>query len=161
MERYQLEKAIWGEGDFTEMGWHDVTVWSMLAAPETYEFVFDLDYIFKWLNPAEGETYFRFWVAPATMVFENVNDVKINIESPQGSIEIFDLKCGDPISTPNGLCTQQTYRFECQEGEVSLQATGFKMYVRRPPVLISRQKLNINDRGGISFEREVKQAPME
>lgn len=30
-------------------------------------------HIFKWVQPGEGETYFRFWVAPVTMVLESAH----------------------------------------------------------------------------------------
>ena len=80
METYKLEKPIWDDGDFSKMGWHDSIVWSMLAIPDDFEFLFDLDYIFKWVHPKEGEMYYKFWVAPVTMVFENAHDIKINIE---------------------------------------------------------------------------------
>ena len=71
MESYKLEKPIWDDSDFEVMGWHDASVWSMLANPEEYEFLLDLDYIFKWVPPGEGAPNFKFWVAPVTMVFEN------------------------------------------------------------------------------------------
>ena len=64
------------------------------------------------------------------MVFENVSDVKIDIESQQGLIEISDLYIENAELTPNGKLTSHTYRFECQEGEILLKATEFKMYVR-------------------------------
>lgn len=91
MSAYDLEKEIWTEADFKVMGWHDASIWSMVSNAAQFEYLIDLDYIFKWVNPKENETYFKFWVAPVTMVFENASAVKIDIESQQGLIEVADL----------------------------------------------------------------------
>lgn len=156
METYELEKPVWSEADFEVMGWHDSTIWGMLANSEEWEFLFDLDYIFKWVHPSEDETYFKFWVAPVTMVFENSSDVKVNIESSQGHIEIADLYMENPTKTPTGKLTNHTYRFECNEGAISLKATGFKMYVRKSPVLLEKQSFDFKERNGVNFGRELK-----
>jgi hypothetical protein len=152
---YDLEKEVWTEADFKVMGWHDASIWSMVSNAAKFEYLLDLDYIFKWVHPKENETYFKFWVAPVTMVFENAFDVKIEIESQQGLIEIADLYMERPELTPNGKFTSHTYRFECQEGEVSVKATGFKMYVRQNPKLIQGQSFELAERGGISFGRSL------
>lgn len=158
MEKFKLEKPIWDDRDFSIMGWHDATLWSMLANPTDFEFLFDLDYIFKWVHPKEGETYFKFWVAPVTMVFENAHDIKININSKQGTIEIADLHRENPKESPNRKFTQHTYRFECQEGEISVVATGFKMFVRKNPELLQGQSFELAQRQGIAFGRTLSPA---
>lgn len=61
----------------------------------------------------------------------------------------------NPELTPNGKFTSHTYRFECQEGEITVKATGFKMYVRQKPKLIQVQSLDLSERGGISFGRTL------
>lgn len=153
MSVYELEKEVWSEADFDLMGWHDASIWSMVSNAEQFEYLFDIDYIFKWVNPKENETYFKFWVAPVTMVFENAFDVKIDIESQQGLIEVAELHMENPELTPNGKFTSHSYRFECQEGEISLKATGFKMYVRQKPKLIQGQSFELEERGGVNFGR--------
>ena len=154
-EQYQLEKALWTSDDFEVMGWHDSRVWAMVAAEESYEFALDLDYIFKWVHPGPGETYFKFWVAPVTMVFENAYDISIEIESSQGGIEVADLHREEPKPTPNGALTDHLYRFECQEGEISLRATGYRLYVRLEPRLMQGQCFSLDERGGVSVERRA------
>lgn len=156
MESFVLDKAVWTETDFNQMGWHDTTLWSMFTNPDNFECVFDLDYIFKWIDPEENEKYYKFFVAPATMVFENISDIKIDIESSDGSIEVADLCLEDSSKIPNGKMVKHAFRFDCQQGEILLTATGFKMYVRRKPKLIDKQRLDLNERGGVSFERVLK-----
>ena len=155
MELYQLEKPIWTDQDFKVMGWHDAKIWGVLANPSEWEFLVDLDYIFKWVHPKANETYFKFWVAPVTMVFENAYNIRIDIESQQGDIEVADLHMEDPRKTKNDAFTESTFRFECQEGEISINATGFKMYVRQSPKLINGQNFDYSERGGINFGREL------
>jgi len=154
METFRIAKATWTDADFDTMGWHDATLWSTLADPEHFEFLIDLDYIFQWVGPLHGETHYRFRVAPVTMIFENAHSIRIDIESSQGVIEIADLHRENPRPTPNGRLEESTYRFDCQQGEISMVATGYRMIVRRAPVLASAQSLSLPQRGGVSFERE-------
>jgi hypothetical protein len=96
MAAHQPAKWIWTDNDFDAMGWHDATLWAMLADPERFEFLVDLDYIFEWVKPAPEETYYKFWIAPVTMIFENAHTVKLDIESSQGTIEVADLHRENP-----------------------------------------------------------------
>ena len=156
MESFNLEKHVWTQDDFKKMGFHDSIIWSSFANPEKYEFSLDLDYIFKWVNPNGEDNYFKFWVSPVTMVFENVSNIKFDTESRQGNIQIVNLYIEDPELTPNGKLTTNTFRFECQEGEISLKATGFKMYVRQTPILSKYQVLELDIRGGVNFGQVFK-----
>jgi hypothetical protein len=155
VSEFNLEKEVWSEADFKVMGWHDATIWSMVSNSEKFEYLIDLDYIFKWVHPQENETYFKFWIAPVTMVFENAFDVKIDIESRQGLTEVSDLLMENPELTPNGRLTSHTFRFECQEGEILIKATGFKMYVREKPKLIQGKSFELEERGGVKFGRKL------
>jgi hypothetical protein len=163
METYPLEKLIWDDGDFEVMGWHDATIWAIHPDPDAHEFSLDLDYIFKWVDPGVGETYFKFWVAPATMVFENAHALKIVIDSPFG-IEVADLHRGEPEPAPYVKLSERSYRFQLpagtdknheifNEGEISLRSTGFRMFVRRAPALLGDQHLSPAQRGGVGFQR--------
>ena len=61
------------------MGWHDSRIHAVAFLTEKFELAFDIDYILRWVQPSEDE-YHRFWVAPATLVFENIHEVKFDIE---------------------------------------------------------------------------------
>ena len=153
MSTSSLEKTVWTHEDFEVMGWHDATIWSMHANVDDFEFLIDLDYIFEWIHPQENETYFKFRVVPVTMVFEFMHSVNFDIESAHGEFEVQDLFMENPTPTPDGKSTSYTFRFECQEGEISLKSTGFKMYVREEPKLMSQQRFGLIERGGINFNR--------
>ncbi len=155
METYKLEKPVWTQVDFNVMGWHDAKVWGILANTDEWELLVDLDYIFNWVHPKGEEENFKFWVAPVTMLFENAYDVKIDVESQQGEIQVAELHMENPRKTKNGKFTEYTFRFECQEGEITLSATGYKMYVRQKPRLLQSQELEFTERGGVKFGREL------
>lgn len=154
MQTYELEKSIWSEKDFSIMGWHDSKIWAFLADAENFTFMVDLDYIFQWVPPNEGEGYFKFWVAPVTMVFENAFDIVLDIKSTQGEFNVADLHMENEKKAKNDCFSDYDFRFECQEGDFKLSATGFKMYVRKAPTLQSRQSLDFTSRGGVGFGRE-------
>lgn len=158
MDIYHPEKLIWSDRDFEGMGWHDATVWSMVADAENFEFMVDIDYIFDWVHPEAGETYFKFWVAPVTMVFENASDVYINLKSQQGCVAVVELRREVIGPSPNSKYTQYRYVFECQEGEIQLEATSFSMYVRRSPALLTAQSFELTSRKGVSFSRVYSDA---
>ncbi|RDX38222.1 hypothetical protein DZA50_00770 [Kangiella sp. HD9-110m-PIT-SAG07] len=137
------------------MGWHDSKIWGFLTDSEAFEFMIDLDYIFNWVQPKKNEIYFKFWVAPVTMVFENAYDVVFDLESRQGEIEVADLYMENERKTPNGRFSEYDFRFDCQEGKIKVSATGFKLYVRKPPILLDGQTIDYKERGGICFDREI------
>lgn len=148
----KLEKMVWSEADFAVMGWLDSQVWAMYADEMKFEFVLDIDYIFKYEDPSPGEKYFSFWVSTATMVFEGVNGVTLKMESKEGAISVANLhlEAGD---TGSGL---YRFRFECDQGELKIQASGFKFYVRKAPVLMREQYFSYESRGGICFSRSFQ-----
>lgn len=67
-EEFQPEKLIWTEEDFDEMKWHDCTIYAIAFQPENFEFILDIDYIYRWETPEPNETHIKFQVAPATLV---------------------------------------------------------------------------------------------
>ena len=151
---YQLEKSIWMDEDFDLMGWHDATIWSVVPDPDAAEFSLDLDYIFQWVHPAPDETYFKFQVAPVTMVFHAVTSMSISVATGFGPIEVDDLIRGEADPAWGG---QRRYQFLCHEGEVSVTAERFTMHVRRQPRLSSNgQRFTLAERGGISFARPAQ-----
>jgi len=78
-EPYTLEKALWTEEDFEVMGWHDNTIHAF-SIDNRYRFLLDIDYIFTWVHPKPGKRYFKFWIAPSTLIFENVLDLVFDME---------------------------------------------------------------------------------
>jgi hypothetical protein len=155
-ESYWRDKWIWNDADFEQMGWHDVRIHAMAFRREGYDFALDIDYMLEWVHPAEGETYYRFWIAPASLVFENVSSMEMDLAS-MGSFTILHLERGERTPTRAGFegpAEQWLWTLECLEGVIELRATGFRQIIRRAPVLASSQVLDEVERGGISFSEE-------
>ncbi len=154
--KYSLEKGIWTDADFDVMGWHDATIHSVAFFPEAFEFALDLDYIFNWVDPETEGGYYSFWVAPVTMVFSNVHGLTLSIEPSEG-LEIADIHREQLGSPRNAEAIEHkiewAWKIDCREGEISLKSVGYRMYVRRAPMLQKGQSLDLEARAGVSFAR--------
>jgi len=156
-DEYQLEKSVWTEEDFDRMGWHDATVHAFAFEPDRWEFLLDLDYILKWVRPAESEASFSFWSAPATLVFDNVTNLEVEL-SPFPGFELSDIQRDDPQlpdaqeHSSGSLDWRWTLAFF--NGQITFRATGFTQYIRRAPISNTSQSLTLEERGGLSFSRQ-------
>lgn len=162
-EDYTLEKWRWTHEDFERMGWHDAPVHAMTWLPETYEYALDIDYILKWVHPGPGETYFSFWIAPATLVFENVSSVQLDLES-YGGITILDVVREDERPTREafeGPGVEWLWTLDCLGGSIQVRATGYRQTIRRAPMYHGAQRISLAERGGISFSEQIPQHAAE
>jgi hypothetical protein len=154
-QEYVLEKWLWTEADFDQMGWHDSHIHAVAFLPEQFEVAFDIDYILQWVKPSEDQ-YYRFWIAPATLVFENIHDLKFDLE-PFDAVEIADLHREDPQRPINADYVRRDiewrWRIETHQGDVTLRSIGYKQYIRRQPVFSRSQSLDLATRGEFSFHR--------
>lgn len=158
-ESYQIKKSLWTESDFDEMGWHDSLIYGFIFS-ENYELILDIDYIFHWVQPKGDIKYFKFWVSPCTLIFENVNNLKFDIEiSEPFELEIADIHRDNPTRPKNAdyikRDTEYNWIIETQQGEITFKAVGFKQFVRILPILLDRQNIEFENRNGISFERQA------
>ena len=156
LENHNLEKLIWDDTDFPKMGWHDARIYAMSFNSDNYELALDIDYIVKWVNPANAGSPFKFWVAPATLVFRNVYD--LNISQYTLDIEIQDIHRENPVVPKNANDIDRyeyDWRIETTNGEITFKAVGYKQYFRKSPVLLDSQAIDFKERGGISFENKV------
>lgn len=148
---YALDRWVWTTPDFEQMGWHDAAIHALAFAPDTFEMLFDLDYILQWIHPIPPERYFSFWIAPATLVFENAADVRIEVTGRYFTLET--IQRSDERAAPNGQ-PQWLWTLNGNEGTISVRATGFAQYFRRAPILTEGfAQLTAVQRGGYSFDR--------
>ena len=72
----------WDESHFDEMSWHDNRVHGLRirSGPNGWDgqLELDIDYILEWLHPSESTFAFR--VAPATLTFVDVLELRIEID---------------------------------------------------------------------------------
>lgn len=148
----ELEKATWTAADFEVMGWHDCRVHAVSIGVREDGFpwqrvLLDLDYIVRWVDPAFARRHFTFWIAPATLVFDEAWDLKGELEPMNDLLEIADLhRLDPPDDRPDPL-----WHIEGQNFDLRLRAPGFTQYVRTPPVHSKGQYLTQPERGGLSF----------
>lgn len=138
-----LSKSVWSDADFELMGWHDATLHGMYleqAEEGPSRLLLDIDYIVQWVHPVARAKYFRFWVAPATLVFTDV-----------WSLEFDGSGIGLEIDTLHRPTPDGTWRLEGHNFEMRFSASGYRQYFRQPPRLTDRQVLSPQDRGGCSF----------
>ncbi|WP_410613506.1 hypothetical protein [Amycolatopsis sp. lyj-109] len=150
-----LSKAVWTDADFPQMGWHDSYVHALGIVedddPPPGRLLLDLDYIVRWVEPARREKHFTFWIAPATLVFDEAWDITGNLGPLHGGLEIADLHCLDaPDDKPYPL-----WHIEGHEFDLKLRARGFRQYIRTPPRHVSRQVLTMAERGGLGFAEQA------
>jgi hypothetical protein len=158
-ETYKPDKSLWTEVDFDNMNWHDSFIYA-LSLGERNELTFDIDYIFKWINPSGERKNFKYWVSPCTLVFENVYDLKFDIEvSEPFRLEIANIYFNNPQRPKNADYIKRNIEYdwtvETNQGEITFKSIGYKQFVRQTPVLLDEQKIQIETRNGISFDRPM------
>ena len=159
---YVLEKGVWTEADYSVMGWHDSWIHALAVLnnedePWKNELLFDLDYIFQWVDPAPPSSYYTFWTSPCTLSFYNFYDLVFRADIGTESFEVANLNLVEKITNPHNGLVYFNWEIKLQGGLISLKSEGFDQIVRKNPVHTSLQKLNDVERGGISFDKTACQ----
>lgn len=150
------------EADFDELSWHDCHVHGieLLSGDRdqkdwTSGVALDLDFIARWTCGADGAA--RFEVAPATLTFHDVADLRIQIDWARSGYPVFmhtaaiDRVEREPVvdqRTHLGLPYYSwTLRFNWPEGGViRCRAAGFSMHLRSAPIEVTTQELSRDQR---------------
>jgi hypothetical protein len=156
-----IAKDVWTDADFAQMGWHDARVWALAFINESFEFLLDLDYILEWKSPRDGEEHYRFKSIPATLVFENVTDLRIDLE-PFADLSLANITRSEPGVPRNaayiGKSTDWLWHLDFHVGSIRLRSAGYKQYLRGPAIDNATQYLPLDVRGGLSFARSTHRA---
>jgi len=135
------------------MQWHDNPIHAITYI-DNFEIVFDIDYIFEWI--LKGKKYI-FWIAPCTLIFENVYDLIFDVGPTTPGMIIDFITKENPQKPKNSEHINRDIEFDwtigMQEGTISFKSVGYKQFVRENPKLLATQKLESKERGGLSFER--------
>ena len=150
---YHLDKSVWTNDDFDEMGWHDSTIYAFKVDKDFY---LDIDYIFKWVEP-EQDTWFSFWVAPCTLIFETPGKISFNLANKDfdNYFEISDLH----RQINHNQKTE--WRIETNIGDILIETENFRQIVRRPPTIQAGQQIVAEERGEVSFATTFDQEFIE
>ena len=140
----------WTEADFTEMSWHDNPVYGLrLVAPDPdrndwrSEMMLDIDYIVEWICGTDGGVRFR--VAPATLTFHDVTDLKLAADygeydhAATVNPMTIDGIMRTGIADPHSAVERPYWRWRValnlpSDGEIALGASGFTQELRADPL---------------------------
>lgn len=142
---YTLEKSIWGEADFEQMGWHDVLIYEMAM---TGDLELDIDYIFKWNEPEVKGGWFTFWISPCTLVFKQIRELKFDLDVVRITRYGFEI---DYIERDG-----DHYTIVTQIGDISFVCDGYEQFVRQQPTLQYRSFIGA-ERGEYTLDRITDQ----
>lgn len=147
---YTPEKLIFTDADLENLCFHDCRIFAM--TPEGDDLVMDIDYMFEWIEPEEGETGFTHPISPCTLHFKNVEDMGMFFEGTYPDVSFIMQDC---YEEENAFSPEQhTYKIECLGGNFILRCDGFEMIVRKQPMFVKNQCLSMDQRGGINFSKE-------
>ncbi len=142
--------------------WHDNLIYGLhLEGPDpdagnwNSNLILDIDHIVEWVCGTDGGVRFR--VAPATLVFHHVTDLRIDIDfggkdhrQTLNALSIAAIS-KQPVVAEGAAGDYEYYRW-CidlnlpQGGRITFGATAYTQTLRTEPVLIDQQRLPIKDR---------------
>ena len=137
------------------MGWHDAAVHGVGFEDdgESTRLLLDVDYILRWVEPEPPSVYYSFFIAPATLVFENVDRLEADM-TPANAGErtlllIADIQRGEPESESDRTSGVRPWVISGHNFGCSFVASGFHQHLRRAPVHVNgSQRLSSRERGG-------------
>ncbi len=150
------------ELDFDTMSWHDNIIYGLQfdigdasVGDWTHDMILDIDYIAEWVGG--GERGMRFRVAPASLTFHEVTDLRLGVD-------FGDSNCGTainelsiagitrvPVDDKKRFPDRDYYRWRIelnwpQGGEITFGGRGFTQVLRSEPVLCDEQRLPTGSR---------------
>ncbi|HZG01938.1 MAG TPA: hypothetical protein VEY71_13110 [Chitinophagales bacterium] len=145
---YTLEKQVWTDVDFDQMGWHDSHIYKIRV---TEDLELDIDYILQWNKPEIEGLAFTFWVAPATLVFKNISELSFELNTAfDEAVEIQDIE-----KTQKGDRTHWTIM--THQGDFEFFADGYEQFIRQEPFFQFGQTIPFLERYASSLERTTNQ----
>ena len=148
--------------EFAGLSWHDNALYGLRLdigdgsrGDWRSDLVLDIDHIVEWLCGADRRVRFR--VAPATLTFHDVSDLKIAIDCGDngGQVALHALSI-DRIARERldeqKVCLDRAYyrwRIVLNDppgGSIDLAASDFTQLLRAEPVLRDEQQLSPSDR---------------
>ncbi len=137
-------KTKYSARDFKNITWHDNFIHSIRLDAEKFALELDIDFIHDWIA-GDAENY-SFLISPATLTFQNVSNLKIDIDWDGCSLEmaIETIERTNPRKTANGKLTEYDWVIALnwpEGGAISFAATGFTQQSRTEPAVFDEQKI--------------------
>lgn len=140
------------DDSFETISWHDCRIYAFAFLGATHQFVMDIDFILEWLPADDSSGRFRFRIAPATLVFSNAYDIKLDIET-DGPLDIQAIRRENSRRPNNfahvGKDVEWDWIIDTQQGSISLVSVGFSLSLRGSARItdsqhIGRSKLSLS-----------------
>jgi len=145
---YQIEKNIWTDADFEQMGWHDGSIYKIRL---TQDLELDIDYILQWNKPDIDGLPFTFWIAPATLVFKSVRNLTLDfVIRFESSFEIEDIE-----RVKNAK--EYVWTIITRQGDIQFNCEGYEQFIRQQPFFEFSQDIPYVERNGYSLEGTTNQ----
>lgn len=140
--------------DFKSLDFHDSPFYAFGTIPLNYQLLMDIDWIIaRDINLEKS----KIEISPATLVFENVWNLSIDIDMNNeliiDSIDI--LSVGIPRNKdcfPTGT-KEYDWHIEFINGTMEFKSIGFSIYQRKVPQIKGCTQLTMFERGGISLKK--------
>lgn len=137
---------------FDEIIFHDTCIYAWGITPQDFKLLLDVDWIMR--EKLENEECV-FELAPSVFVFENVWDIKMDIEmNVDLVIDDIDILSTSIPKNKDYLPSQSLeylVRINCMEGLLQFRTIGMEIYQKKDKVKCMRTNLSMEDRGGLSL----------
>lgn len=151
-ENFTPSKWVFTNADFESMSWHDNALRGIAIPSGDDELAFDLDYIFKWIEPKVEDGFYQFWIAPVTLLFSRAHEIRSEIRSVEKLLVDLIVRSDSVNKRPTNTYPEWLWTIDCNDGDISFLASGFRQFTRKLPVLSSAHYLSMEERGGICFD---------
>lgn len=143
--------------DFDALSWHDNTVYGLrwhvgdaARGDWRHDLAFDIDHIVDWVT--NGQKGMRFRVAPATLTFHEVTDLRLAIDFGDSNYGTaihdwsIDRISRELVDDAKRFPARDYFRWTIalnwpQGNEIAFGARGFTQTLRAEPVLLDEQRL--------------------
>jgi hypothetical protein len=115
--------------NFDNFSWHDCKIYSLVFPSQDNCLQLDIDFIAEWIEGENSQGY-NFLVAPAVLMFENVSDLIIKIETNNlAEFFIDEINRSNSRMSPNGKVLVFDFKIVLNVGEIIFTSTGFKQKI--------------------------------
>ena len=150
------------EADFEKLSWHDCHIWRIelrSGDPDegdwTSDLALDIDFIVDWVCGVGRGGQFR--VAPATLVFHGVTDLRINIDWGDTGFRValhevsIDRIEREVVRDQKVYLDRPYYSWRIklnwpQSGQIAFGAVGFTQTLLAEAILTDQQRLSLRQR---------------
>jgi len=150
------------EADFEKLSWHDCHIWRVeLRAGDpddgdwTSDLALDIDFIVDWACGVGGGGQFR--VAPATLVFHGVTDLRITVDWGDTGFRValhevsIDRIEREVVRDQKVYLDRPYYSWQIklnwpQSSQIAFGAVGFTQTLLAEAILTDQQKLSLRQR---------------